>query len=155
MARVPFNVLVYPYRFTREKTIEYALLRRVDNGAWQGVSGGGQDDESPLETARREAIEEIGIPADAIFLPLDATEPIPAPVYRDSPLWGDSVFVVPQYGYGVQVTDARLTLSPEHSEYCWLSYQEAYARLRYNQTPLWELNARLLGRGPRGAPPPH
>ncbi|HEY5728739.1 MAG TPA: hypothetical protein VIS72_01715 [Anaerolineales bacterium] len=32
--------------------LEYALLMRADEGFWQGIAGGGEDDEYPLETAR-------------------------------------------------------------------------------------------------------
>ena len=58
MARAPFQVLVYPYRKTREDGLEYALLKRSDAGYWQGIAGGGEDNETLLEAARREAYEE-------------------------------------------------------------------------------------------------
>ena len=54
MARAPFGVLVYPYLQVAGGDLEYALLRRADLGWWQGVTGGGEDDETPFETARRE-----------------------------------------------------------------------------------------------------
>ncbi|MDX9955097.1 MAG: NUDIX domain-containing protein, partial [Anaerolineae bacterium] len=63
MARAPFQVLVYPYRRKLDGQIEIALLKRADAGYWQGIAGGGEDPESPLEAARRETYEESGIPA--------------------------------------------------------------------------------------------
>jgi len=39
---------------------EYLLMRRENFGVWQWVAGGGEDDETPLEAARRELEEETG-----------------------------------------------------------------------------------------------
>ena len=71
VTRAPFQVLVYPYRRVDDGAFEYALLRRSDAGYWQAVAGGGEDDETPLEAARREAYEEAGIPPGSPFLQLD------------------------------------------------------------------------------------
>ena len=60
MTRAPFQVLIYPYRRIHEDGFEYAVFKRADEGFWQGISGGGEDGESPLEAARREAFEEAG-----------------------------------------------------------------------------------------------
>ena len=154
MARVPFNVLVYLFRAGADGVLEYALLKRADEGWWQGVSGGGEAGESPLQAARREVAEETGIPTTAEFIALDSVEPIPAPVFRDSPAWGEHMYVIPQYGFGCRAPDSTIVLSREHDEFRWLPYDEAHELLRYNRVPLWELNARLLGSGPRGAPLP-
>ena len=92
MPRAPFNVLVYPFRRGGDGAYEYALLGRADEGWWQGVSGGGEDDESPLEAALRETTEETGVALPAgEFVRLDAVEPVLAPVFRDSAAWGDAV----------------------------------------------------------------
>ena len=49
MARAPFNVLVFPYRLTNHG-LEYAIFNRADaeEDFWQGLSGGGEDRETPL-----------------------------------------------------------------------------------------------------------
>ena len=65
MARAPFQVLVYPYRKIDDNEYEYALLKRSDAGWWQAIAGGGEDDETPIETAKREAYEEAGILTDS------------------------------------------------------------------------------------------
>lgn len=39
----------------------YAIFSRSDAGYWQGVAGGGEDDETPIQAARRELAEEAGI----------------------------------------------------------------------------------------------
>jgi dATP pyrophosphohydrolase len=108
-----------------------------------------------LEAAVRETEEETGISAAAgAFLPLDAVESVPAPVYRDSPAWGEAIYVIPQFGFGCPVEGPEITLSSEHREFRWASYEEASSLLKYNRIALWELNARLLGGGPRSGPRP-
>jgi len=152
MARAPFEVLVYPYRKVHDGTFEYALLKRSDAGYWQAIAGGGEDDETPLEAAKREAYEEAGIPTDSDFLQLDTRGSIPVTEFRDSYLWGDVLYVIPQYCFGVLVSDHPILLSCEHTDYRWLTYDEASLRLTYDgdRTALWELEKRLRGHGPRG-----
>lgn len=106
----------------------------------------------PLETAKREAHEETGISADAHFLRLDTRVSVRVTEFQDSHLWGEEIYVIPQYCFGVLVREASLVLSGEHSDYRWLKYEEAYRLVNYdgNQTALWELNQRLKGQGPRG-----
>ena len=151
MARAPFQVLVYPYRRVGDNEFEYALLKRSDAGWWQAIAGGGEDSETPLEAARRETREEAGISSPAQFLQLDTVEPMPVTGFRDSHLWGENVYVIPQYCFGVLVQEGHITLSREHTDFQWLKYDEAYHRLKYdgNRTALWELNQRLQGKGPR------
>ncbi|MEW6092535.1 MAG: NUDIX pyrophosphatase [Chloroflexota bacterium] len=152
MARAPFQVLVYPYYQARDGRFEYALFRRADARFWQAVAGGGEDAETPLEAAQREAFEEAGIPADAEFLRLDTVESVPVTEFRDSHLWGDEVYVIPQYCFGVLVKDKQIALSREHTDYRWLLYEEACNLIKYdgNKVALWELDKRLHARGPRG-----
>jgi dATP pyrophosphohydrolase len=152
MARAPFQVLVFPYRKIGEDVFEYALLRRSDEGFWQAIAGGGENGETPLEAARRETYEETGIPPASPFLELDTVEPVPVTAFKDSYLWGEDVYVIPQYCFGVLVEDGRLRLSCEHTAYRWLSFQQAHRLLKYdgNKTALWELDKRLRGQGPRG-----
>jgi dATP pyrophosphohydrolase len=152
MARAPFNVAVYPYRELGDGEFEYALLKRADAGFWQGVTGGGEDDETPIEAARRETYEETGIPPDAPFLRLETVEPIRVTYFGDGRLWGDDRYVIPQYGFGVRAVGRELALSREHTEYRWLLYEEADRMLKWdgNKTALWELDRRLRGCGPAG-----
>jgi dATP pyrophosphohydrolase len=152
MTRAPFQVLVYPYRKTDNGQIEYALMKRAVEGFWQAISGGGEDNETPLEAARRETNEETGIPPTSDFLQLDAIESIPVTEFRDSHLWGDNMYVIPQYCFGVTTQAIRITLSREHTEYNWFTYEEACKLIKFdgNKTALWELDRRLKGGGPRG-----
>lgn len=52
MPRAPFQVLVFPYRKNLLDQFEFALLLRADEGFWQGIAGGGEDSETPLEAAK-------------------------------------------------------------------------------------------------------
>lgn len=152
MARAPFQVLVFPYRKNMNDQLEFALLLRADEGFWQGIAGGGEDEETPLESASRETLEEIGFEPAADFLQLDTVVSVPVTVFKDSPVWGEDIYVVPQYCFGVEVSNFEIKISYEHSAFHWFTYDQAIQLLKFdgNKTALWELNQRLLGRGPRG-----
>jgi len=117
MPRAPFNAFTYPYRKATGGGFEYALLKRSDAGFWHGASGGGEDDESPLETAKRETFEEAGIPSDAPFFQLDTVAFIPVIGFRDSHTWGEDLYVIPQYYFAVLTAMRKLVLSREHLEF--------------------------------------
>jgi len=124
--------------------IEYAVFRRADEGWWQGISGGGEDDETPEQAARREAFEEAGIHRESDLIRLDTMTTMPV-VRVCGFAWGKDVLVVPQYCFGVRVQNMELTLSKEHIEYRWLPYEDARDLLKWdnNKNALWELNHRL------------
>jgi len=111
MVRAPFNILVYPYIKVGDNEFEYALLKRADCGFWHGVAGGGEENEIPLETARRETYEETGIPVESLFIQLDTVASIPVTEFSYSYLWGEDVYVIPQYSFGVLVKDRQIVLS--------------------------------------------
>jgi dihydroneopterin triphosphate diphosphatase len=150
MPRAPFQVLVYPYIAVGED-FEYALFKRADKGYWQTVAGGGEDHETPLQAAHRELWEETGLPTDTPLLQLQTIEPIPVTEFKDSHLWGDAVYVIPQYCFGAAASTRELRLSHEHSEYRWLPYPAALPLIPFdgNRTALWELHQRLHHKGPR------
>ncbi len=150
MPRVPFQVLVFPYRRAGD-TFEFAVLHRSDYDCWQGIAGGGEDDESPLDAARREAFEEADVPRQADYIPLQATCSIPVYLFAECAAWDEGTFVIPEHSFGVDCTGRQMTLSDEHTQLQWLSFAEAHKRLTYdsNRTALWELNQRIRGLGPR------
>lgn len=67
MARAPSKVLVLPFRRCATDAFQYAIFRCADLRYWQPIAGGGEGDETPLAAARREAWEEAGIPASAVY----------------------------------------------------------------------------------------
>ena len=144
MARAPFQVLVYPYHPTPDHKIENLLLKRSDTPYWQGIAGGGEGSETPLEAAKRETLEETGIPKDSRFLQLITVLPIPATEFRDSHLW-DRKVCIPQYCFGVLTKEKNIVLSSEHTDHKWLKYEDAYRLMEYegNKIALWELDKRL------------
>jgi dATP pyrophosphohydrolase len=148
MARAPLQVLVLPFRRQADNSIEYAIFRRTDyaDDCWQGVAGGAEQGESAEQAARREMMEESGIPRDAPLVSLDAVASVPAIHFKDRKLWGRDVYVVTERAFGVWVPGGlTITLSHEHSEYRWVPYEEAAKLLKWdsNRTALWELNERL------------
>ncbi|MBU4350869.1 NUDIX pyrophosphatase [Candidatus Parcubacteria bacterium] len=138
--RLPYQVLVFPY--LKEKgSYLYAIFKRRDLKFWQGISGGGEGNEIPLQAVKREVFEEAKI--DSEFMQLDSMTTIPVENIGDY-RW-EGVFVVPEYAFGVKAKSRDLKISGEHLEYKWLSFKEAHKLLKYdsNKTALWELNQRL------------
>ena len=153
MTRSPFQVLIFPFRRSQER-LEYALFYRSDSECWQGIAGGGEDDEVPLEAARREAREEAGVPSTARFVELQTKSSVPVTCFRNSAQWGDELFVIPEHCFGVEMPSVDIQISVEHRTFKWVDYETALQLLTYdsNKTALWELNQRLLGLGPRTMP---
>jgi dihydroneopterin triphosphate diphosphatase len=142
--RAPYQVLVFPY-YISDKGIEYAIFLRSDANWWQAISGGGEEGETIIESAKREAWEEGGISKDSLYIKLDTVNSIPAEEFADSIHWGEGVYVIPENCYGVKVASKQLLLSLEHTEYKWLNYNDAISYLKWdgNKVALWELNKRL------------
>ncbi len=149
MSRAPFQVLVFPYRIIPNGDILYVVFKRESStgGYWQGIAGGGEDGESPLQTAKREVYEEAGIQPDSEFIRLDSMAMIPV-VDVCGFKWGKDVLVIPQYCFGVKVEDDQLQLSNEHTEYKWMDYDGASKVLHWenNKNALWELDYRIRKR---------
>ena len=148
MPRARFQVLIIPYRIDADGQPRYLLFKRSDLDVWQWISGGGEEDEEPEQTARREALEEAGIPKGACLIRLDSMASIPAIHFAERHLWGDDIFVIPEFSFGVEVQIKEVCLSGEHSACEWLEYETARCRLEWdsNRTALWELHSRLLAR---------
>ena len=142
--RAPFQIMVIPFRRTAAR-LEFAVLKRSDAEWWQFMAGGGEDDESPLQAARRETEEELGIVADGCLLELDSMATVPKHFFAAADSWGQEVYVIPEHCFAVDVGDSSLVSSGEHTEFRWASYQQACGMLKWdsNRTALWELNERL------------
>lgn len=142
--RAEFQVLVIPFVISKKEKLKVAVFKRNDEGYWQFIAGGGEGDETALETAQREAYEEAGIAKDSRYFKLDAMAMIPKSHFRDHKS-KTGLYVIPEYCFGVLIESKALPRSGEHSEYSWMSYEEATDRLRYdsNKTALWELRERI------------
>src|SRR5438132_791916 len=119
MGRAPFQVLVFPFRRDKAGGLEYAIFRRTDIDAWQGIAGGGEDDETPTQAAIREAREEAGITAGTV-LELSAVGAVAVEHFRDRHLWDSALREIPEYAFGVAVESAEFFITSEHREFVWL-----------------------------------
>jgi len=79
MARAKFQVLVIPYMVQKDQ-IKYCTFLRSDMNIWQFIAGGGEDDETPIEAAKREAHEEANIAYSNQYYILDTCSSIPIAV---------------------------------------------------------------------------
>ena len=142
--RAPFQILAIPYKIRAGAPL-YCIFHRADFDQWQFISGGGEDDEAPLEAAGREILEETGIFTDSI-IELKSMCYIPTDIfpkqYRCN--WSPDTYVVPEYSFGFRC-EGGITLSCEHTECIWLPYEPARSKLHWdsNRTALHELNCRL------------
>ncbi len=144
--RAPFQILAIPFKIIAGSPV-YCVLHRSDFDQWQFIAGGGEDDETPAQAARREISEEGGVAADRI-IELKSMCHIPTDIFPKKYLyhWPDDTYVVPEYAFGFECTD-EITLSHEHTECLWLSYEDAYKKLMWdsNRTALYELHCRITG----------
>lgn len=141
--RSSYQVLVFPY-FKENDEYLFALFKREDLGFWQGIAGGGEDGELPLDSAKREAGEEGGIDKKSNFIKLTSFSTMPV-VNVCGFKWGDDICIIPEFAFGVEVFSKNLLLSNEHLEFGWFNYDSAIKKLNWdsNKTALWELNYRL------------
>jgi len=145
MPRAPIQVIVIPYRRTASGEREFAVFHRAKPEMWQFVAGGGEDGESPEQTAKREAMEEAGIPITRPLLKLDAVASIPRGAFPHNPHWPSDLFVLPEHSFAVDAYGVEISLSCEHDSCMWMSYDSAMKSLTWesNRVALWELNERL------------
>lgn len=99
------------------------MLRRAPGGrnpgSWEGVHGAIDPGETPVEAARREAVEEGGL-RDGTWYNLSHVSQF----YRHH---RDEITLIP--AFAVQVApDAVITLSDEHDAFEWLPLDAARAR---------------------------
>ncbi len=142
--RAPFQILTIPYKTTNSNPL-FCIFRRADSGEWQFIAGGGEDTETPLESAKREAFEESGIKSRN-WKELKSLSYLPVTVIQEKHRrnWNKDTYVIPEYAFGVECTE-NITLSAEHVEYIWTTYEEAVKKLKWdsNRTALYELNCVL------------
>jgi len=140
--RMPYQVLVVPFIKEGEEYY-YAVFKRKDLDIWQFIAGGGEDDEIPLEAAKREVCEETLIDKNSHYIRLSSITTIPA-VNIHGLKWGD-IIMIPEISFGVEAPGRDLKISGEHTQYLWLSCNDAINQLRYdsNKSAVWELNYRL------------
>jgi len=142
--RAPLQVLVIPYKIENGIPF-YCVMHRADADWWQFIAGGGEDSETPIETAKRETFEESGIETDCIFR-LTAMSYVPANCIseRHRKNWPVNTYVLPEYFFAFETSD-EIKLSHEHTEYKWVTFYEAESLLHWqtNVVAMYELKCRL------------
>jgi len=144
--RAPFNVLVIPFRKSANGNYEFAVFKRADEGYWQFIAGGGEDDESPAEAAVRESNEEACIPSGTSFYSLKSVSSVPVIFFLAAKeIWPRDLYVIPNYSFAADCRNLDIIISHEHTEFKWAGYDECYEFLNWdnNKVALWELNERL------------
>ena len=142
--RLPKQVLVIPFKI-EDNEIKYCVFRRKDLGLWQFVAGGQEDyDESTVDAARREFLEETGINAKNIY-ELEGYTKIPVVNVVKEFLWGNDVYFSEEFAFAVKIDKEEIKLSYEHQEYKWHSYEDVKKLLKYdsNKSALWELDTKI------------
>ena len=79
--RAPFQILAIPYQII-DGSPRYCVVHRADHDQWQFIAGGGEDNETPLEAAKRETVEEGGVQADK-WIELKSLSYIPVPIISE------------------------------------------------------------------------
>ena len=124
------------------------MFHRTDNNIWQFVAGGGENRETPLEAAKRETFEEIVVMPTNIQQ-LECVAYVPAEVIAESRRqhWDKNTVVIPEYSFAFEC-DSEPTLSHEHSEYKWLTYDEARKLLKWdsNKVAMYEIDSIIKGK---------
>lgn len=129
--KAPFNVFVIPYFVNKDNTVDYTIFKRSDEGYWQFIAGGGEDNESAMQAAKRESFEEAGISSESEYLDLNFKEMLRVEDVRGY-LWGPDVTKIPNHGFAVQVKTKQIILSHEHTEYKWVNCDEALNMLKWD-----------------------
>lgn len=145
--REPYQILAIPYRIV-DGTPLFCIFRRADSNIWQFIAGGVENGETQFEAAKRETIEEIGVePKDIKQLTCIAY--VPAEVIAESKRqhWDKNTYVIPEYSFAFEC-DSEPTLSNEHTEYKWLTYDEARKLLKWNsnKVAMYEINSIIKGK---------
>lgn len=142
--RAPYQTLSIPYR-KKDGVIYYCVLHRSDCDMWQFIAGGGEEGEVPEVTSKREIFEEGGLTVDSVTQ-LRSMAYIPTTIFPHIKeyRWPSNTYVVPEYAFAFECKD-EITISHEHTEYVWLPFDEAYAKLYWdsNRAALYELDCTL------------
>ena len=146
MSRLPYQVLVILY-LKKDNSIRYCIFERAGpKSQVQFISGGGEDNELPIDAAKREVLEEAGV-NNAMFQQLTSVGYIPTNIFSETQreAWGSDIFVIPEYSFGSEVKSDVIQISDEHTGFKWVSYDEALQQLKWdsNKTALYELNCKL------------
>jgi len=137
--RLPIQVQAILYRKTNTKT-QYLLLKRISDtgGFWQPVTGGIEKGETRIQALKSEVKGETGIKNLAKII-----NDIHYYEFSDLFKRENRQRLIKEYAFGVEVSpNEKITISWEHTEYKWCSFQEALKLLKWkeNKEALKKLN---------------
>ena len=145
MSRIVVS-LVEAYVFRKaEDGLRFLLLKRIVTshygGLWQGVAGHIKTGEKAWETALRELQEETGLLPRNMFV-VDHLSRFYDP-------HTDCVNLIPVFG--VEVDSSQVNLSDEHSEFRWVTLEQALGLLTWKdqKRALQTVNEMILENGER------
>lgn len=146
MARLPYQILAILF-LRQNKEIKYCTFERNNSKIQiQFIAGGGENEETPIEAAKREVFEEAGI-TNFKIIQLTSVCYIPTNIFSEEQrrLWDDNTFVIPEYSFAVEVKSSIIKMSDEHIRFKWVTYDEAIKTLEWdsNKTALYELHSKL------------
>ena len=145
--REPYQILSIPYRIV-DGTPLFCILRRADSSYWQFIAGGGENGETLIEAAKRETFEEIGVePKNIQQLTCIAYVPAEVIAKNKRQHWDKNTFVIPEYSFAF-ACDLEPTLSNEHTEYKWVTYDEGRKLLKWdsNKVAMYEIDSITKGK---------
>ena len=100
--RAAFQILSIPYRIING-TPRYCVFHRSDHDQWQFIAGGGEDNETSLESAKRETYEEAGVQSQK-WIELQSLSYLPVTVILEKcrQHWNKEIYVIPEYTFGFE-----------------------------------------------------
>ncbi|UWQ29542.1 NUDIX domain-containing protein [Leisingera sp. M527] len=120
MPEIPIRAFLVSLVAIRKTNVrhEVLLLKRTQTlaGEWCQVAGSIEEGETAWQAALRELEEETGLKPTALYS-ADTCEQF----YEAD---RDSITLAPVFAGFIENT-ARVTLNHEHSDYCWVSFDEA------------------------------
>jgi len=140
----PFQVMILPFKIDSDSLWVYVFQRKLEQ-FWQFVAGGGEGGENPTQAAVRELAEETSISTCTNLIELDTVSSIPINVFENCHNWDEDIFVIPEYSFAANISDAGIRLSHEHLSYRCVQPDAANQLLKFdsNKTALFELEQRF------------
>jgi 8-oxo-dGTP pyrophosphatase MutT (NUDIX family) len=140
--RRPDKVLVYLYRraSVTEAVVRYLLLQRhpqkTHSGSiWQTVTGSVRWGEERIEAARREVFEETGLTLLRGITAIGYAFSFPIRLPKDQKSWyAPGRTTIDNTVFAAEAIGSRpVRLCPEHQAYGWFTFEEALAKLHWEE----------------------